>query len=192
MMNIILKNNSSSTFHRQQQHKQPSRPQQKRPVVQRYEGFQPKVHDETTYRRPKPLTPQTYIPEPQTPEPYRPKIYKPFLAQPSPRPVRLDTSPVQRNFQHQFNEDTEFDFEEEMKKFDFENQRALPKPRENINYDEGLEKYSKQDVSSLKAESRETTFEDVSRPNLKTIFDQNPLFADAEFQQSFEPLASCC
>ena len=167
--------NSSSTFHRHQQHKQPIRPQQKRPVGQRYEGFQHKVHDETTYRRPKPFTPQTFPSKPQTPEP------KTFT------PVRLDTTPVQRNFQHQFNEDTEFDFEEEMKKFDFENQRALQEPRKTLNYDEGRAKYPKQDVSTLKVESRETTFEEVSRPNLKTIFDQNPLFADAEFQQSFEP-----
>ena len=182
--------NCSSTFHRQPQHKQPTRPQQKRPVVPRYEGFQHKVHDEPTYRRPTPFTPQTFPSEPQTPEPYKPKIYKPFLAKPSARPVRLDTSPVQRNFQHQFNEDTEFDFEEEMKKFDFDNQRALQEPREN--YDEDRAKYSKQDVSvsTLKVESRENPFDDVSsnsRQNLKTIFDQNPLFADAEFQQSFEP-----
>ena len=149
------------------------------------------MHDETTYRRPKPFTPQTFTPEPQTPEPYKPKIYKPFLGNPSDRPVRLDTGPVQRNFQHQFNEDSEFDFEEEMKKFDFDNQRALQKPRENLNYEEVQEKNSNQDVRTLKVESRENTFEDVSnsnrRPNLKTIFDQNTLFADAEFQQSFEP-----
>ena len=74
-----------------------------------------------------------------------------------------------------------------MKKFDFDNQRALQEPRENLNYDEARAKYPKPDLSTLKVESREDTFEDVSRPNLKTIFDQNTLFADAEFQQSFEP-----
>ena len=169
--------NSSPSFHRQQQQKQPNRPQQKRPVGQRYEGFQHKVHDETTYRRPKPFTPPTFTSEPHTPEPYKPKTFA---------PVRLDTNPVQRNFQQQFNEDTEFDFEEEMKKFDFENQRALQEPRKNLNYDSRT-RFSKPDVSTLKVESRETTFEDVTSPDLKTIFDQNPLFADAEFQQSFEP-----
>ena len=155
------------------------------------------MHDETTYRRPKPdshntFPPQLYAPEPYQPKTFQPqaftpKIYKPFKAEPSSRPLRLaDTKPAQRNFRHQFNDDSEFDFEEEMKKFDFENQKALEEP--TINYEEERSRYPSQNSAPvLKVESRENTFENVNSPNLKTIFDQNPMFADAEFQQSFEP-----
>ena len=150
------------------------------------------MHDHTTYRRPIPHTPKTFQPQLYTPEPYQPqtfepepftpKTYEPFNADPQPRPHRLvDKKPAQRNFHHQFNEDTEFDFEEEFKKFDFENKKALREPI--INYEEKRSRTSPP-VVRAKVESRDNG---ISSPGLKTIFDQNPQFADEEFQQSFEP-----
>ena len=150
------------------------------------------MHDQTQYRRPKPdipktYTPKPYTPEPYTPEPYKPKIYEHSKAELNTRPLRLvDTKPAQRNFHHQFNEDTEFGFEEELKKFNFENQKALQESK--VDNNGGRSRYPNQNFpTELKVESRENTFDDIKAPNLKTIFDQNPMFANEEFQQSFEP-----
>ena len=166
--------------------------QQKRPVT-RYDGLQRKVHDEPAYRRPTPDTrntfqPQLYTPRPPQPQTFQPqpfthKMYKPFKPEPQPRPLRLvDTKPAQRNFQ-QFNEDTDFDFEEEFKKFNFENKKSSVAP-----ITDSEEERSRGSGPVLKVETRENTFDnEISQPNLKTIFDQNPRFHDAEFHQSFEP-----